>query len=211
MAMFTMELHKVIELTDGAIGLDEYPIFDEAYRIPLNKKIVDRYHSREIGMESIPMFVHAMKRRMNEIMPYYNQLYKSELLQIAPLETFRTVMQAETDAESKTTSDTDTEASNVSTSTGQSRTVSSDFPQVRLAGDGDYASSAQDAASESQASGNAQDKSHAVQDGTQRQQQRSESSGFSGSQAELLMRYRQTFLNIDLMILEELSNLFMLV
>src|SRR4051794_4007521 len=61
MGTFTMPLKTAIELAPkGDIGLNDYPIFDEAYRPTLNKKITDRYLNREIGMETISLFRHAM-------------------------------------------------------------------------------------------------------------------------------------------------------
>lgn len=211
MATFTMRLKDVIELTDGDIGLNEYPIFDEAYREKLNKKIVDHYLNQEIGQETIDMWRHAVKRHMNEIMPYYNQLYKSELLQVEPFLTFSSDSSSTTDAEHTTSSDTTSNAASESGSTSTSRTVASEMPQVRLEGDADYATAAQDAISESGATSNAQDSSHAEQGGEQSQTTQSTGSGFSGSMSSLLMEYRQTFLNIDMMVIEDMRDLFMLV
>lgn len=89
MAAFTMYLHEVCEFTDNHIGLDSYPIFDEDYRDGLNQKIIDHYWNREIGQETIEMFTFAMKRKMNEVMPYFNQLYESTRLEYDPLSTVK--------------------------------------------------------------------------------------------------------------------------
>jgi len=52
------------------LGLSEYPIFDEEYRVGLNKKIIDHFWNREIGHESVDQFKFNLKRRMNEVMPF---------------------------------------------------------------------------------------------------------------------------------------------
>jgi hypothetical protein len=65
--------------------LNSYPIFDESYRAVLNQKILDHYKFKEIGFETPALFRHYLKTTLNEIMPYYNQLYKSQLLQFNPL------------------------------------------------------------------------------------------------------------------------------
>lgn len=62
------------------IGLADYPIFNENYREELNNKIIRRYYFREIGLETAELFRWYMRREMFEIMPYYNQLYESEIL-----------------------------------------------------------------------------------------------------------------------------------
>ena len=65
--------------------LGEYPIFDEAYRHALNVKIIKHYYLREIGQETAALWKFFLQRKMQEIMPYYNQLYLSELLEFNPL------------------------------------------------------------------------------------------------------------------------------
>lgn len=83
MSKYTTELRYIIE-NNFDIGLKNYPIFDENYRELLNQKIIDHYYFREIGMETAELFKRYLNTTMNEIMPYYNQLYKSELLEFNP-------------------------------------------------------------------------------------------------------------------------------
>lgn len=63
----------------------EYPLFDEEYRRPLEIKILKHYYTREIGLETVGLFKLKLDTKLNEIMPYYNQLYKSALLEFNPL------------------------------------------------------------------------------------------------------------------------------
>lgn len=83
MSKYTTELRYLIE-NNFDIGLKNYPIFDENYRELLNQKIINHYYFREIGMETAELFKRYLNTTMNEIMPYYNQLYKSELLEFNP-------------------------------------------------------------------------------------------------------------------------------
>lgn len=61
-----------------------FPIFDESYRIPLETKILRHFYTREIGFETFGLWQIKLETKLNEIMPYYNQLYKSELLEFNP-------------------------------------------------------------------------------------------------------------------------------
>lgn len=61
-----------------------FPIFDETYRSVLESKILKHYYTREIGFETVALWKLWLNRRMNEIMPYYNKLYNSELLEFNP-------------------------------------------------------------------------------------------------------------------------------
>ena len=80
-------IDAIIDSSKGNIFDFDYPIFDEAYRGVLEKKIIRHYYTREIGAETFGLFQLYLSDKMNEIMPYYNKLYMSELLEkdIEPL------------------------------------------------------------------------------------------------------------------------------
>ena len=63
----------------------DYPIFDEAYRSVLETKILKHFYLREICAETVGIWKHFLDMRMNEIMPYFNKLYESELIEFDPL------------------------------------------------------------------------------------------------------------------------------
>lgn len=201
----TIELFRVIELApNNDIGLNDYPIFDPAYRETLNKKIIDRYHSREIGHETIGRFVFAMRRKMNEIMPLYNDLYRSTRIQFDPLVTMdiRTISTGEsvTDAEASSNSATN------SVTDSKSRAVSSSTPQVPLSGNGDYATGMNDSSGDSRVEGSGTDASESKTE--EQSNTESHSVGYQGSPAALIAEYRRTLINIDLAIIEDLEELF---
>ncbi len=175
MADYTLELRKVVEIVGPLnIGLNEYPIFDESYRDSLNQKILDHYWYNEIAHESIDMFIHQLKVKMNEIMPFYNQLYESELVDFDPMVTHD--VHSTGDSTQDTTQDTHTKQnaeqtlssdSRVSSSEeSKARTVQSQMPQTRLSGHDDYATAANDTSSK----GSGQNHSNSA---TQDQQKRS--------------------------------------
>ena len=62
----------------------DFPIFDEDYKPVLCKKIIKHYYTREIGLETVALWKLKLDTLMNEIMPYYNKLYESELLRFDP-------------------------------------------------------------------------------------------------------------------------------
>lgn len=87
MSKYTTELRTLIE-NHFDIGLKDYPIFDESYRDILNAKIIEHYFFREIGFETAELFKRFLNRTLNEIMPFYNQLYKSELIEFNPMHNY---------------------------------------------------------------------------------------------------------------------------
>lgn len=66
-------------------GENLYPIFDETYRLPLERKILRHYYTREISEETVGLWKLRLIDKLNMIMPYYNQMYESTLLEFNPL------------------------------------------------------------------------------------------------------------------------------
>ena len=95
-----------------------FPIFDEAYRNVLCRKILKHYYTREICEESVGLWKLRLDARMNEIMPYFNKLYKSELLEFNPLYDTDLTRKAQRDNESNDSED----YSSSKDSTGNSET-----------------------------------------------------------------------------------------
>ena len=61
-----------------------FPIFDETYRLPLERKILRHFYTREISEETVGLWKLRLNDKLNVIMPYYNKLYESELLKFNP-------------------------------------------------------------------------------------------------------------------------------
>lgn len=62
-----------------------YPIYDEAYRSVLETKILKHFYTREICCETVGLWKLWLDTKLNEIMPYYNKLYESTMLEYNPL------------------------------------------------------------------------------------------------------------------------------
>lgn len=212
MATFTMELRRILEPPYPGVGLDDYPIFDESYRDHLNKAIIDYYKFHEIGFETVELFVDRLNQRMRLIMPTYNKLYLSTLHEYDPTLSvrMRTISDTTGNDESNTNSSSTSESTATSTVGAKSRAVNSDFPQAMLSETQDYATSAADSASESATTSSGAD-GGTSSTGVERASTghfESLSEGYQSPVADLLMRYRETLVNVDLLVINELANLF---
>lgn len=213
MATFTVTIQEIMNDDYDAdlslIGLNDYPIFDNGYRPTLNEKIVGRFWLREIGFETDSVFRHYMRQRMREIMPYYNDIYRTTLIKFDMFSTVDIVSTGTDESQGQGKTDTESAAGSKSSSDSKSRSVASEFPQVQLSGNGDYATSAQDSVSnttsDSESTGN--DKTNTEQ--LQRSESENRTQGTQGSKSALLQEFRSTILNVDLMILDNLEDLFM--
>lgn len=63
----------------------DFPIYDEAYRTVLETKIVKHFYTREICAETIGRWKLFLDEKLNLIMPYYNEWYKSTTIEFNPL------------------------------------------------------------------------------------------------------------------------------
>ena len=189
-------VEQVLNNSWNKIFDNSWSIFDEKYRKVLCKKILKHYYTREICAESAGLWIMWLNRRMSEIMPYYNQLYESEKLKFDPL----------TDTDVTTTSNRkiDTVNNENTTNNNISRDLYSDTPQGALQGveSETYLTDARkisdSGSSNSSGSGNSNDDYF------------ENIKGKRGGEnySDMLKKYRDTFLNIDMLVINELEDLF---
>lgn len=77
MAKYTVTVKSLID-NNFDFGLTSYPIFDEAYRNTLNSNILNYYYEEEIGLETAALFKKYLNARMQLIMPKYNMMYEAQ-------------------------------------------------------------------------------------------------------------------------------------
>ena len=81
------DIGTIIANARGKVFNFEYPIFNEDYRSVLETKILKHFYTREIGEETVGLWKLRLDRKLNEIMPFYNKLYESELFKFDPMKT----------------------------------------------------------------------------------------------------------------------------
>ena len=126
-------INKIIETARAQIFDFTYPIYDDNYKATLETKILKHFYTREIGFESYGLWKLKLDAKMNEIMPYFNQLYESELISFNPLYTADLKKSRSTDytgeaaSTSKQTGEaqSDTSTTGTGTETGDNTTTTS--------------------------------------------------------------------------------------
>lgn len=232
----------------------DFPIFDEEYRAELCKKILRHYYTREICCETVGRWKLFLNDKMLNIMPYYNQLYQSELLKIQPLISVdRTVNHEGKGSDIKSTHRSGSNTSQTNTTVNDDKSIQrnatnssqtnttgstdtwsyySDTPQGGIEGivNNEYLTNATHNtgtdSTGSTLSGSTNDsetekrtdKSESKQNGSSDENETEEGkrddsyidkiTGFEGNQSEMLLKFRETFLNIDMMIIDEVKDLF---
>jgi len=228
MAKYTMTLKTICEDLSGTIVSADYsnidtilssavpqlfntdfPIFDENYRYALCKKIIMHYFTREIAYETLGLWKLKLRAKMNEIMPYYNQMYKSELLLCG--------VDILNDTDYTRTGNNNRNQSQSQDNTNQTRNNStnndafSDTPQGSLSGvqDLEYLTNARQVKNSSTNSSSGTFNSTIGDTSSYAETIRGKMN--STSYSKLLTDFRKTFMNIDLDIIEELKDLFFLI
>lgn len=208
----------------------DFPIFDENYRQILCRKILKHYYTREIAHETVGKWKLALNAKLNEIMPYYNQLYKSELLEFNPFyDVDLTRSRRGSGTSNKTSNNTETnigKSENVSSGNGTSNTDTlnrfSDTPQNSMDTQSITDSVPlttvtkvnEDNRTTNESKGTLTRNDSKTGNGTENIKNTDEYietvKGKQGTEnySSLLKKFRETFLNIDMMIIEDCSDCF---
>lgn len=229
---YTETLGNLIALgydTDDKLHLSAgyYPIYDENHRAELNEKIIRHYALREIGQETAQQFIFYLGVTMAEIMPYFNERYKTLNMEYNPLQSVDMTTDSENGSESQSsskasstqdsTSSSSSKSDNASTTT--SKSFDSDVPQTGVVGDfARYASHANESQADSSgtASSSQDSASHATshsatdyQHDASNSKGKSHVSGRSQSAMSLVQEYRNAVINVDMEIVRSLEPCFM--
>ena len=222
-------------------AMSTYPLYESTtnkeYNIPniiptreeLNKKILDYYMYREIGFETVNRFLHELEISLNEIMPYYNQLFFSadqDYNIIYNVDYKRTIDRdlagnTSSNTESNATDSTETTADN----TSWAKRVSSDTPQNQLSitnkqiDNVDYANQVDWNKDEATSSGSTSGTANTTASGTGTNKEIESTiettKGNFGvvSAQDLIKKYRELIINIEQQIINDprIVELFMLV
>lgn len=253
------DTNSIIDLAIPKVFNFDFPIFDEKYKVVLERKILKHFYTREICEETVGLWKLRLDTRLNEIMPYYNKLYNSELLEFNPLCTVELTRNRKTDLDSKrsenenindtsssskstknngtvdSTNTTTTTSNGNVTSNNTSEDLYSDTPQGALSGveSKTYLTNARKVTDSGITTSNTSNNSKVigkVESGETESSTTSETygrirdnndnllstedylesvSGYEGAvPSDLLQKYRETFLNIDVMIINNLEDLF---
>lgn len=202
MAKYTITIKSLID-NNFDFQMNSYPIFDENYRDTLNNNILNHYYENEIGFETAPLFRFYLNQTLNEIMPKYNVLYNTQKKIIDN----NLILNNVNLTESLTGSNT-TETSSESSSSSNNKNLFQDTPQGNIP--------SQDIDDENVYATNLTLNNNSISD--------SNSSSGSGTNEyiktiignnggkyniDILKDIQNNFMNIDLMIINELNDLFM--
>lgn len=211
MAKYTTTIRNLID-NNFDFGLKDYPIFDEDYREVLNNKILKHYYMDEIGFETAGLFKVYLNNKMNEIMSYYNELYKKQKDLLLNFD--KTTNMTETFTRDNTTNtNTTSNSTSSNTASGTSKNVYQDTPMGNITEQNidnyNYASSQE--FNKNQNTSSIEDNSSLTGKATNLENYIRTKTGNNGRLygIEILKMIKNNYMNIDEMIINELQDLFM--
>lgn len=201
MAKYTITIKTLID-NNFDFQMTNYPIFDENYRETLNHNILYHYYENEIGFETAPLFRLYLNQRLNEIMPYYNELYKVQKKLVDENLLLNNVNLTE-----QLTGSNTTQTSSTSQSSNKGKNLFQDTPQGQI--------SQTDIDNQTWATNltlnknDIEDESSATGNGTNEYLKTIIGNNGGKFNIDVLNDIKNNLMNIDLMIINELNDLFM--
>lgn len=142
-AKYTEVLKNLLDNPEAKAAIDKalstYPLYkpEKVYdlvpdREELNTRLLNHYKYREIGFETVGRFLDELQITMSEIMPRYNELFKTVVTMAELPSPFDNVDVTETFSETRTETGGTETASTASDTTTTKNTVASDSKQVQI-------------------------------------------------------------------------------
>lgn len=197
MAQATIELRHLLQMKDLNLFDFDYPISDLTWKEELERDIINYFYFHEIGSETPDRFKWQFKTRMLLIMPKYVKLYDA-LQGVNPLATLQ-VLEESTDrttssGSSTTSSNTNTQADDVRTDYPDHADISNDIPTEKTR-----------STTSNNTSTNNMNTAEADREGKLKRE------GYQGEVTNLVQNYYKNMKSINMMIINELKDLFILV
>ena len=204
MSKYTLELRYIYEDENFKLFDFPYNLYDNDLKPWFEEKFFQHFMFYEIGFDTIGMFKQRLMSKLNDIFPYYKQLYETEI-RTKGIDFMLNKDLKESYVRELTSNSNSNQESNV---TSNSLSTAGQLTPSLIA-NSQKIDKFMDSAQKDNSSSNST--STGESNGNSREEYTLTSQGNIGitSSAELLTKWRETLLNIDLMIFEECNDLFM--
>ena len=207
MSKYTLELNQIVNDLDFNLFDFEYNLYDNDLKTEFEKKFIDHFYFYEIGLTPIARFKKALQIKLNDIFPYYSQLYQTEL-RCNDID-FMLNKDLKEQYTRELTGNSSVNQSSTSTSNDTSLNINNDTPQNKIDDLDNFMTSASKNTDNSTM--NSSGTNSAENNSTETYSLVSQGNIGVTSSAELLEKWRNVLINIDQLIFEECNDLFMLI
>lgn len=210
----TLELRDVVESGVKVWDFDYPSYYQGEQKTAFEKKVLDHYWFRQIGQETVGRWLHMFRARVREIMPLYIQYYHSVELMDAQKDPFEAYNLTETFEKSTQSSGSSRNTGSASTENGETSTRDHRFsntPQGSLDNLDKYLTEASKDTDTNNHNGTASSESESESTGEGSETYTLTRKGNIGVQplGKEVQALRDSYINVDMMIIEELNDLFL--
>ena len=204
MSKYTLELRYLYE--DEKFNLFDFPynLYDNDLKSQFEEKFFEHFMFYEIGFDTVAMFKQRLMSKLNDIFPYYKQLYETELrtkeIDFMLNKDLKESYVRELNSNTNSNQESNTTSNGLSTAGQLTPSLIANSEKIDK-----FMDTAQ------KDTGSSKSKATGESTGNSREEYTLSSQGNIGitSSAELLAKWREVLINIDLMIFEECNDLFM--
>lgn len=207
MSKHTLEINQIVNDLDFNLFDFNYNLYDNELKSAFEKKFIDHFYFYEIGLTPIARFKKALQIKLNDIYPYFKQLYQTEL-RCNDID-FMLNKDLKEQYTRELTGNSSVNQSSTSTSNDTSLNINNDTPQNKIDDLDQFMTSASKNTDNSTM--NSSGENIAENNSTETYSLVSQGNIGVTSSAELLEKWRSVLINIDQMIFEECNDLFMLI
>lgn len=207
MSKHTLEINQIVNDLDFKLFDFDYNLYDNELKSAFEKKFIDHFYFYEIGLTPIARFKKALQIKLNDIYPYFKQLYQTEL-RCNDID-FMLNKDLKEQYTRELTGNSSANQSSTSTSNDTSLNINNDTPQNKIDDLDQFMTSASKNTDNSTM--NSSGTNSAENNSTETYSLVSQGNIGVTSSAELLEKWRSVLINIDQLIFEECNDLFMLI
>ena len=204
MSKYTLELRYMYEDKNFKLFDFPYNLYDNDLKPWFEEKFFQHFMFYEIGFDTIGMFKQRLMSKLNDIYPYYKQLYETEIrtkgIDFMLNKDLKESYVRELTSNSNSNQESNITSNGLSTAGQLTPSLIANSQKIdKFMDSAQKDNSSSNSTSTGESSGNSKEEYTLISQGN---------IGITSS-AELLTKWRETLLNIDLMIFEECNDLFM--
>ena len=204
MSKYTLELRYIYEDKNFVLFDFPYNLYNNDLKPWFEEKFYEHFMFYEIGFDSVAMFKQRLKAKLNDIYPYYRQLYETEIkskgIDFMLNKDLKESYVRELNSNTNSNQESNTTSNGLSTAGQLTPSLIANSQKIdKFMDSAQKDNSSSNSTSTGESNGNSKEQYSLISQGN---------IGITSS-AELLTKWRETLLNIDLMIFEECNDLFM--
>lgn len=131
MSQYTLTIKQLVENKVNIFNFD-YPAHSKEYKERFEEQFIQNFYFEEIGYETVGMFIFKLKVKLNLIMPNFNKILETQLMEQRILDNYDVTETFDKSSKNLINSSLDSENVNNINTNGESKNLYSDTPKTKI-------------------------------------------------------------------------------